>query len=74
MNYPNLREFLSSEGRSDEGEKVRLLAVGSRAGVVEVIRTLHSLGYADVGAWSPLLPAPGDGEVMSILTRYRSRS
>lgn len=73
MNYSNISAFLSSENTSDERDRIRLLAVGSREGVVDVIRTLHRLGYADVGAWSPLLPAPGDGEVMSILTRYRSR-
>lgn len=74
MNYSNLSAFLSEADTAHERNRVRLLAVGSREGVVEVIRTLHSLGYAEVGAWSPLLPAPGDGEVMSILTRYRSRS
>jgi hypothetical protein len=49
--------------------KLRLLAIGSREAVEETIRTLHRLGYAEVGAWSPLLPAPMEGEVMSILTR-----
>lgn len=74
MNFSNLSAFLSAETSSDERDRIRLLAVGSREGVVDVIRTLHRLGFAEVGAWSPLLPAPGDGEVMSILTRYRQRS
>ncbi|WP_277882861.1 hypothetical protein [Leptolyngbya sp. FACHB-671] len=29
--------------------------------------------FAEVSAWSPLLPAPSSGEVMSILTRDRRR-
>ncbi len=82
MNYNNLRGLLSREdGSSFEGEKIRLLAVpaelrsaliGSREGVIETIHTLHSLRYAEAEMWSPLLPAPTEGEVMSILTRQRS--
>lgn len=78
--------FLSEAGRSPafnlsiaisadppEGrESVRLLVIGSRAGVINVIHTLHHHGFAEVGAWSPLLPGPNPGEVMSILTWYIS--
>jgi hypothetical protein len=75
MNYNNnMRDLLSKNERSFESEKIRLLAIGSREGVIETIHTLHSLGYAEVGAWSPLLPASTEGEVMSILTRQRQRS
>lgn len=49
-------------------ESVRLLAIGSRKGVLNVIHKLHCLNFAEVGAWSPLLPGPNPGEVMSILT------
>jgi hypothetical protein len=49
-------------------ETVRLLAIGSRKGVLHVIHRLHSLNFAEAGAWSPLLPGPNPGEVMSILT------
>jgi hypothetical protein len=51
-----------------ERESVRLLAIGSRQGVIVVIHKLHKLGFAEVGAWIPLLPGPNPGEVMSILT------
>ncbi len=51
-----------------ERESVRLLAIGSRQGVTSVIHRLHKLNFAEVGAWSPLLPGPNPGEVMSILT------
>jgi len=51
-------------------ETVRLLAIGSRKGVTHVIHLLHVKNFAEVGAWSPLLPAPTLGEVMSILTLH----
>jgi hypothetical protein len=70
MNY-TIRDVCSDDAAQTEHEKLRLLAIGSREGVVETIHTLHRLGYAEVGAWSPLLPAPVPGEVMSILTRHR---
>ncbi|MGD2180173.1 hypothetical protein [Lusitaniella coriacea] len=44
--------------------------MGSRQGVTRIIHTLHVLGFAEVGEWSPLLPERIAGEVMSILTRY----
>jgi hypothetical protein len=51
-------------------EPLRVLVIGSRRGVTSTIQTLYRLGFAEVGEWSPLLPAPNSGEVMSILTRY----
>jgi hypothetical protein len=44
MNYNNMRGLLSEN--SFEGEKVRVLVIGSRGGVIETIHTLHSLGCA----------------------------
>jgi hypothetical protein len=67
----NLRELLSAS--TPEGEKVRLLVIGSAEGVMEVMHTLHSLGYAEVGDWSPVLPIPDEPAFMSILTRRRRR-
>lgn len=55
-------------------EPVRLMAIGSRDGVLRVIHTLHHLRFAEVREWSPLLPAPTPGEVMSILTRYLTKN
>lgn len=49
---------------------IRILVISSREGVLSTIRSLHSLGFAEVNQWSPLLPAPNSGEVVSILTRY----
>jgi hypothetical protein len=53
--------------------RLRVLIIGSRDGVIETIHDLYRRGFAEPGAWSPLLPAPSSGEVMSILTRDRRR-
>jgi hypothetical protein len=53
-----------------EREALRVLVIGSRKGVTATIQTLHRLRFAEVREWSPLLPGPNPGEVMSILTRY----
>jgi hypothetical protein len=55
--------------RMPDREALRLLLIGSRHGVVGTIQALHRLRFAEVGEWSPLLPGPSPGEVMSILTR-----
>ncbi|HLO85263.1 MAG TPA: hypothetical protein VK203_09665 [Nostocaceae cyanobacterium] len=55
---------------SPSREAVKIMVVGSRQGVNSIIRTLHKLGFAEVGEWSPLLPSTQPGEVMSVLTRY----
>ncbi|MDY6940248.1 MAG: hypothetical protein SWY16_21655 [Cyanobacteriota bacterium] len=62
-----------SHNSPDEYENVRLLAIGSPAGVNATIRTLYVLGFAQISDWSPLLPAPNSGDVMSILTRRLPR-
>ena len=51
-------------------EAVRILVIGSRRGVTNIVQTLFRLGFAEVGEWSPFLPGPNLGEVMRILTRY----
>jgi hypothetical protein len=59
--------------QSDEFEVLRVLIIGSSDGVTETIQNLHVRGFANATAWSPLLPAPTLGEVMSILTRQRQK-
>jgi hypothetical protein len=68
----NMRQLLSAN--VPEGEKVRLLVIGSAEGVTEVIHTLHALGYAEPRAWSRIMPIPDEGAFMSILTRHRRRN
>jgi hypothetical protein len=50
-------------------EPIKHMLIGSSRAVMGTIRVLHQLGYAQVGDWSPLLPSPNPGEVMSILVR-----
>ncbi|MBD2000901.1 hypothetical protein H6F88_06355 [Oculatella sp. FACHB-28] len=59
--------------QSSERDRLRVLIIGSRDGVIETIHDLYHRGFAEVNAWSPLLPAPSSGEVMSILTRDRRK-
>ena len=51
-------------------EPIKHLLIGSPKAVTSTIHVLYRLGYADIAAWSPLLPSPYPGEVMSILTRF----
>jgi hypothetical protein len=53
-------------------EPVKLLVIGSRRGVLNIIYSLFHRGFAEVHEWSPLLPGPQPGEVMSILIRQIS--
>jgi len=49
-------------------DRVRLLAIGAPEVVTALIQTLHKRGFAEVGAWSRLLPGRHPGEVMSVFT------
>lgn len=53
-------------------EPVRFVVISSPTGVREVIHQLHVLRFRDATTWSPLLPTPEPGLVMSINTHYRS--
>jgi hypothetical protein len=63
-------DALASQGPSQE--PVKLLVIGSRRGVLNIIYSLFHRGFAQVHEWSPLLPGPMPGEVMSILIRQFS--
>lgn len=71
----SIQEIVSSleHYRSSNGERLRVLVIGSREGITETMHQLHVLGYAEFAAWSPILPVPNSSEVMSILTKYRAR-
>jgi hypothetical protein len=51
-------------------EPLKHLLIGSPEAVKNGIHSLHALDYAEVGAWSRLLPTANEGEVMSILVKY----
>jgi hypothetical protein len=72
---PHLNDLLSeyTTPESDEFESLQLLIIGSANSVNDTIRNLHARGFAEVGDWSPLLPAPNRNEVMSILSRQRRK-
>ena len=54
-------------------EPLKHLLIGSPKGVKSAIHALHVRGYAEAVLWSPLLPTPNPGEVMSLLIRYIQR-
>lgn len=59
------------EEEDPEHERLQLLVISNRDWVISTIYRLHHLRFAEVGAWSPLLPGPKPGQVMSILTKRR---
>ena len=54
-------------------EQLRILLISSAGWVRETIHDLHGRGFANVKDWSSLQPGANPGEVVSILTRRRSR-
>ncbi len=55
-------------------EQLRILLISSPTWVTETIHDLHARGFANTSDWSSKLPGANAGEVVSILTRRRSRS
>ncbi len=56
-----------------EQEQLRILLISSPGWVRDTIHDLHGRGFANVKGWSRLQPGANPGEVVSILTRWRSR-
>ncbi|MCC5635266.1 hypothetical protein LC593_05240 [Nostoc sp. CHAB 5844] len=50
-------------------ERIKHLLIGSPKAVTSTIHYLQTVGYANVGDWSQLLPTDNPDEVMSILIR-----
>lgn len=75
-----VEEFLRSDSipsgseTENEREPLRMMLIGSRARVMEEIHYLYAKGVAEVGDWSPLMPSPNPGEVMTIRTTWRKRT
>ena len=53
------------------GSKVRLIAIGDRTSVTDIINSLHPCGI-EVPMWSPAQPIPNTDEVVRIYSRNRS--
>jgi hypothetical protein len=60
---------INTSQTSPNREFIKHLLIGSPKAVKSTIHYLQVLGYADVGAWSPLLATANPGEFMSILSR-----
>ena len=59
----------SLPAHSDGYERVRVMVFGSSYGVTYTIRWLYRLQFAHISEWSFLMPAPIEGEFMSIVTK-----
>ncbi len=57
---------------SDDSEPLRVMLIGSSAAITATIHNLHQRRFAEVGAWSPLIPW-GD-QMVSMLTKRLPRS
>ena len=55
------------------GSRVRLIAIGDRASVKELVNRLHRCGIA-VPMWTPAQPIPNTDEVVRIYSQTRSAS
>ena len=53
------------------GPKVRLIAIGNRQSVTDLINSLHPCSI-EVPMWSPAQPIPNTDEVVRIYSRNRS--
>ena len=53
------------------GSRVRLIAIGDRASVKELVNRLHRCGIA-VPMWTPAQPIPNTDEVVRIYSQTRS--
>lgn len=51
-----------------ESSSLKLIVIGSRRAVINNIKTLHHLNYANAGDWSRFQQGPNPGEVMSVVT------
>jgi ACT domain-containing protein len=70
MNYP-LSSLLAKFDQDNHSEQLRIVLIGSANQIVQTTHQLHSLGFADVNDWSPLLPLPNSSDLFSLLTRRK---
>jgi hypothetical protein len=66
-----LRDLLSALNLPTGGSRVRLIAIGDRASVTELVNRLHRCGIA-VPMWTPAQPIPHTDEVVRIYSQTRS--
>lgn len=51
-------------------DAVRIILIGSKAGISQIIQTLYVKEFAQVHEWSPLQPEPVTGKQMSVATKW----
>ncbi len=69
-NDPNTPVSVKADSQTPPGrEPIKHTLIGSPKAVKSTIHYLQVIGYADAAAWSPLVPTPNPGEVMSIMSR-----
>lgn len=62
-------DFQASTAPVPEKKFVKVMVIGSPKGITSVIKTLHTLRFAEVGEWSPIMPHGESGEMMSVLRK-----
>jgi hypothetical protein len=62
-------DFQASTAPVSGKEFVKVMVIGSRKGIINVIKTLHTLRFAEVGEWSLIMPYGESGEMMSVLRK-----
>ncbi|MBW4629017.1 MAG: hypothetical protein KME49_26790 [Brasilonema octagenarum HA4186-MV1] len=66
---PNTPGASLGDFQTSDREPIKHMLIGSPKAVKSTIHYLQLIGYADAVAWSPLVPTPNPGEVMSIMSR-----
>ncbi|KAM3115528.1 hypothetical protein [Phormidesmis sp. 146-33] len=56
--------------RQRDRETVRIIIVGSRRGITNVIHALYAHEFAQIHEWSNPEPEINSGKLMSVMTRY----
>jgi hypothetical protein len=70
MKYP-ISALLARFDQDLADDSLRIVLIGSADQIIQTTHQLHSLGFADVNDWSPVLPLPNSTDVFSLLTRSR---
>lgn len=63
----------NSDSALSEQEISQVTVTSSRDGVIQIIRTLYRLGFAEIGDWSPLQRGAKPGEMVSVSIRRHKR-
>ncbi|MEL6552699.1 MAG: hypothetical protein AAFQ63_04440 [Cyanobacteria bacterium J06621_11] len=65
-------EAVHSDPNDNDREPIQVMVVGSSKGIENIIKGLHSLGFAEAGDWSKPQRYPNSNRSMSIVTKWRA--